>query len=99
MFDIIVPVSPRTNRCPEKPGAAQTDVNLTGVFLCRQAELRQMVRQSSGVIVNTASIGGITGVNGPPSYVASQHGDGRLTRSIVCPRAKVGPSLGRALSI
>ena len=66
------------------------DVNLTGVFLCCQAELRQMVRQGSGVIVNMASIGGITGLNGAPSYVASKHGVVGLTRSIAVDYARHG---------
>jgi len=66
------------------------DVNLTGVFLCCRAELRRMVPQGGGVIVNMASIGGITGLNGAPAYNASKHGVVGLTRSIANDYAKHG---------
>jgi NAD(P)-dependent dehydrogenase (short-subunit alcohol dehydrogenase family) len=33
-------------------------VNLTGVWLCLKYEVRQMLRQGSGAIVNTSSVGG-----------------------------------------
>lgn len=66
------------------------EVNLTGVFLCCRAELRQMVRQGGGVIVNMASIGGITGLNGAPAYAASKHAVVGLTRSIALDYAKHG---------
>ena len=37
------------------------DTNLRGVWLCMKYELRQMLRQGSGAIVNNSSIGGIRG--------------------------------------
>lgn len=66
------------------------DVNLTGLFLCCRAELRRMVPQGGGVIVNMASIGGITGLNGAPAYSASKHAVVGLTRSIANDYAKHG---------
>ena len=45
------------------------DINLTGVFLCMKYELQQMAKQNNGVIVNIASIAGITGF---PSFVFFQ---------------------------
>src|SRR4029450_11089024 len=38
-----------------------TNINLRGVWSCMRHELRQMLRQGSGAIVNCASVGGITG--------------------------------------
>lgn len=49
-------------------------VNLTGTFLCMRSEIRQMLQQGEGVIVNVASIGGLRGVAGLPAYIASKHG-------------------------
>lgn len=37
-------------------------------------ELRQMIRQGSGAIVNNASVGALTGNPGIGSYIASKHG-------------------------
>ena len=40
------------------------DVNLRGVWNCMKAELRQMMAQGSGAIVNCSSIGGMRGSKG-----------------------------------
>ena len=56
-------------------------VNLTGVFLCMQAEIAQLLAQGgSGAIVNTASIAGLVGGFGS-AYVASKHGVLGLTKT------------------
>ena len=57
------------------------DVNLTGVFLCMQHELRQMVAQGGGAIVNTSSGAGVLGFPSLGSYVASKHGVIGLTKT------------------
>jgi NAD(P)-dependent dehydrogenase (short-subunit alcohol dehydrogenase family) len=57
------------------------DVNLSGVFLCMRSELREMVRQKGGVIVNTASLAGVTGIATLAAYCASKHGVVGLTRT------------------
>ena len=44
-------------------------VNLRGVWSCMKHELRQMERQSSGAIVNNASVGALTGNPGIASYI------------------------------
>jgi NAD(P)-dependent dehydrogenase (short-subunit alcohol dehydrogenase family) len=56
-------------------------VNLTGVFLCMQSELRQMVAQGSGAIVNAASVVGVMGYPNLAGYNAAKHGVIGLTRT------------------
>jgi NAD(P)-dependent dehydrogenase (short-subunit alcohol dehydrogenase family) len=56
-------------------------INLRGVWSCMKYELRQMERQSSGAIVNNASVGALTGNPGIGSYIASKHGVVGLTRT------------------
>ena len=41
------------------------DVDLTGVFLCMQHELRQMLTQGRGAIVNVSSGAGVVAGAGP----------------------------------
>lgn len=49
-------------------------VNLKGVWLCMRAQLRHMVGQRCGAIVNTASVGGLLAVPGNSAYSAAKHG-------------------------
>ncbi len=56
-------------------------VNLRGVWSCMKFELRQMLRQGSGAIVNCSSIGGLVGGAGRGTYQASKHGVLGLTKS------------------
>ena len=55
-------------------------VNQRGVLYCMRAELRHMVAQGSGSIVNTASIAGMSGIAGA-GYSGSKHAVIGLTRS------------------
>ena len=55
-------------------------VNLTGVWLCVQQEIRQMLENGGGSIVNTASIAGLIGW-GVGAYSAAKHGVIGITRS------------------
>jgi NAD(P)-dependent dehydrogenase (short-subunit alcohol dehydrogenase family) len=57
------------------------DVNLRGVWNCMKAELRQMMPQGSGAIVNCSSIGGMRGSRGRAAYSASKFGVIGLTRA------------------
>jgi NAD(P)-dependent dehydrogenase (short-subunit alcohol dehydrogenase family) len=66
------------------------DVNLTGVFLCMRAELRQMRAQGHGAIVNTASVAGLTASARIAPYVAAKHGVVGLTRSAAGEHAGTG---------
>ncbi len=56
-------------------------VNLKGVFLCMKYEIAQMLKQGGGVIVNVASIAGVSGVSNKPAYTASKHGVIGMTKA------------------
>ena len=56
-------------------------VNLTGVWLCVQQEIRYMVANGGGAIVNTASTAGLRGSPLIPAYSASKHGVIGITKS------------------
>jgi NAD(P)-dependent dehydrogenase (short-subunit alcohol dehydrogenase family) len=60
------------------------DVNLTGVFLCCQAEARAMLGHGGGAMVNIASMSGTIVNRGLPQahYNASKAGVAHLTRSL-----------------
>ena len=66
------------------------DVNLKGVWLCLKAEIRQMLTQGGGAIVNTASSAGIKGSATLPAYSASKHAVVGLTKSVALAYAKDG---------
>jgi NAD(P)-dependent dehydrogenase (short-subunit alcohol dehydrogenase family) len=56
-------------------------INLTGVFLCMKYEIRQMLAQGGGVIVNMASVAGLIGTRIGIGYGASKHGVIGATRA------------------
>jgi NAD(P)-dependent dehydrogenase (short-subunit alcohol dehydrogenase family) len=75
---------------PESLWARVIGINLTGVFLCLQQELAQLLAQGGGgAIVNVASIYGLVGARGA-AYVASKHGVVGLTRSFALAYAEHG---------
>src|SRR5690242_11318974 len=43
-------------------------INLTGIFLCMKHEIPAMKRTGRGVIINTASVGGLIGTAGVTAY-------------------------------
>ena len=65
-------------------------VNLKGVWLCLKYEIRQMLTQGGGAIVNTASGAGLIGIRGGGAYVASKHGVVGLTKTAALEYAKSG---------
>lgn len=65
-------------------------INLTGVRLCMKYEIRQMLAQGSGAIVNTSSGAGLVGIRGSSAYVASKHGVIGLTKTAALEYAKSG---------
>ncbi|MFB2583386.1 glucose 1-dehydrogenase [Herbiconiux liukaitaii] len=56
-------------------------INLNGVFLGLEKVLKVMREQGSGMVVNTASVGGIRGVGNQSGYAAAKHGVVGLTRN------------------
>jgi NAD(P)-dependent dehydrogenase (short-subunit alcohol dehydrogenase family) len=65
-------------------------VNLRGVWNCMKAEVRQMVAQGGGAVVNCSSIGGLKGSRGRSAYYASKHAVIGLTRSAALDYAAMG---------
>jgi NAD(P)-dependent dehydrogenase (short-subunit alcohol dehydrogenase family) len=66
-------------------------INLSGVFWCMQAELRQFVLQGTGgVIVNTSSGAGVVSAPGQPAYTAAKHGVLGLTKGAAQEYARAG---------
>lgn len=66
------------------------DVNLKGVWLGMKYEIRQMLEQGGGAIVNTASVVGLAAVRHQPAYVASKHGVVGLTKAAALEYAEAG---------
>jgi NAD(P)-dependent dehydrogenase (short-subunit alcohol dehydrogenase family) len=66
------------------------DINLKGVFLCLKYEIRQMLKQKYGAIVNTSSVGAFKGLPGFAAYDASKAGLGGLTRAAAAECAASG---------
>ncbi len=65
-------------------------VNVRGVWLCMKYEIKQMLRQEGGVIINTASAAGLVGAHSLPVYAASKHAVVGLTRSAAVEYARKG---------
>jgi len=67
------------------------DVDLTGVFLCMQAELRQLLAQGDGgTIVNVSSGAGLVPAPGQPHYTAAKHAVLGLTKQAAQEYARNG---------
>lgn len=66
-------------------------VNTTGTFRSLRAELKQFLKQQrGGAIVNVASVAGLRGFGGTPSYVASKHAVNGLTKNAAIDYAPFG---------
>lgn len=70
-----------TADCTEESWDRVMSINLKGVWLCMKYEIRQMLVQGGGAIVNNASIAGLVGYPGRPAYAASKHGVVGITRA------------------
>jgi NAD(P)-dependent dehydrogenase (short-subunit alcohol dehydrogenase family) len=65
-------------------------VNLKGVWSCMRHEIRQMLKQGGGAIVNTASAAGLVGSGGSAAYTAAKHGVVGLTKAAAVEYARSG---------
>ncbi len=65
-------------------------VNVTGTFLCMKYALPHMLTNSSGVILNMASIGGLLGFPNSAAYAASKGAVIQLTRAAALEYARRG---------
>jgi NAD(P)-dependent dehydrogenase (short-subunit alcohol dehydrogenase family) len=87
-------------------------VNLTGVYLGLRAVAPALIRAGGGAIVATASVAGLRGAAGMPSYYASKHGvvglvkaaalelvDHWIRVNAVCPALTDTPMLGPAYGV
>ena len=70
--------------------AATFDTNVLGVLLCMKHELRVMLPQKSGSIVNISSAYGTAGAPGASVYTASKHAVEGLTKSAALEVAGTG---------
>jgi NAD(P)-dependent dehydrogenase (short-subunit alcohol dehydrogenase family) len=72
------------------------DVNLKGAFLCARQALKRMVKQRSGVIINTSSVHEVIAWSGYSAYAASKAGLAMLAKTLAQEAALYGV---RVLSI
>jgi NAD(P)-dependent dehydrogenase (short-subunit alcohol dehydrogenase family) len=70
--------------------AAVFDTNVLGMLLCLKHELRVMLAQRHGSIVNVSSVAGHRGFAGASVYVASKHAVEGLTKSAALEAAEAG---------
>jgi NAD(P)-dependent dehydrogenase (short-subunit alcohol dehydrogenase family) len=80
---------PLTDQSPESY-AATFDTNVLGTLLSLKHELRVMISQGSGCIVNLSSTMGSRGAAGASMYVASKHAVEGLTKSAALEAAPFG---------
>jgi len=67
--------------CTENEWNRVININLKGVWLCMKYEIPVMLTQGAGAIVNTSSVGGLTGGVLNSVYSAAKHGVIGLTKS------------------
>lgn len=79
-----------TAECTEENWDRLMNINLRGLWLCMKYELRQMLKQRNGCIVNISSVAGLVGAPNLPAYVASKHGVIGLTKAAALEYAREG---------
>jgi NAD(P)-dependent dehydrogenase (short-subunit alcohol dehydrogenase family) len=79
-----------TADCDEANWDRTIAINLKGMWLCLRAEIKQMLANGGGAIVNTSSVAGVRGFPGLPAYSASKGGVLQLTRTAAVEYAPAG---------
>lgn len=83
--------------CPEEVWERTMDVNLTGTWFCMKYEIKQMLTQGHGVIINTASIGALKPAPGHGYYAVSKAGVVHLTKAAALDYAATGIRINTVL--
>jgi NAD(P)-dependent dehydrogenase (short-subunit alcohol dehydrogenase family) len=65
-------------------------INAKGTFLCLKEEIREMLEDGGGAIVNLSSVAGLIGFPGLSPYVASKHAVIGLTKNAALEYGKKG---------
>lgn len=76
--------------CPDDAFDRLVAVNIKGVFLCMKHEIRQMLKQGGGAIVNIASINGFRPQPMQSVYTGTKHAVVGLTRNAAIEYAAAG---------
>jgi NAD(P)-dependent dehydrogenase (short-subunit alcohol dehydrogenase family) len=87
---LLAPGGVRAHELTEQQWTLVVDVNLNGTWRCCRAVLPHMVKQRSGVIVNTASTGARVAFELYSSYVASKHAVVGLTKALALEYGQFG---------
>ncbi|KFN90199.1 3-oxoacyl-[acyl-carrier-protein] reductase [Tetragenococcus muriaticus] len=77
-------------RMKEEDFESVLKVNLTGTFNMTQPLLKKMLKQKQGVIINMASVSGLTGNVGQANYAASKAGVVGFTKTVAKEAASHG---------
>lgn len=75
---------------PESAFDDIVQINVKSVWVCMQRELKLMMAQGKGAIVNTASVAGLKGFPNYAAYSASKHAVVGLTKSVAFEVAPLG---------
>ena len=67
---------------PEEEVAQVIDVNIYGLWLSMKYEIKQMLKNGGGAIVNRSSLYGLKGYPGLSPYVASNHAVTGMTKTV-----------------
>jgi NAD(P)-dependent dehydrogenase (short-subunit alcohol dehydrogenase family) len=70
-----------THEYPEDGWLKMIQINLTGTWYCVKEEIKQMLQQGGGTIVNVSSAAGLVGQPENVPYAASKHGIVGITKT------------------